>query len=514
MAYLIGIDVGTSGTKSILVREDGEVVARATEEYPLLTPRPGWTEQNPEDWWEATQKTVAACLQQAGVSGDEIAGVGFSGQMHGSVFLDEKGEVVRPCILWNDGRTAKECDEITEILGDKLQTVACNPALTGFTAPKVVWLKNQEPENFKKTATLLLPKDYVRYRLSGELAAEVADGAGSLLFDVPNRTWSKDIFDALGIPWSWAPPIHESTAICGHLSDTAARVTGLKAGTPLVGGGADNPCGAIGTGVVKPGRVLASLGTSGVIFAPSDEVQVDPDGRLHTFCHSVPGQWYLMGVILSAGLSFRWFRDIIGTDDVRAAETAGADPYDLLTQLAAEAPIGSEGLLFMPYLTGERTPHRDPFARGGFVGLTIRHERRHLVRALLEGITFAMRDSLELAKALNVPIDEIRATGGGGKSPFWRQLQADIYGHEICTVNTDEGPALGGALMAGVGVGVYGSLVEACDQIVKVAERVEPNAERHEQYNEVYEIFNGLYGDVKERCHRLHAFAEKTHSRC
>ncbi len=509
MAYLIGIDVGTSGTKSILVREDGEVVARATEEYPLLTPKPGWTEQNPDDWWQATQVTVAKCLENAGIDAGEVAGIGFSGQMHGSVFLDKQGNVVRPCILWNDGRTSAECDQITKILGDRLSTITCNPALTGFTAPKAVWLKNNEPENFAKTETLLLPKDYVRYKLTGELAAEVSDGAGSLLFDVPNRTWSQEVYEALGLPWSWAPPMHESTGVCGQISESAAKVTGLKPGTPVVGGGADNPCGATGTGVVKAGRVLASLGTSGVIFAPSDSCQTDPGGRLHTFCHSVPGQWYLMGVILSAGLSFRWFRDVIGGAEIAEAEKAGGDPYDLLTKLAGEAPLGAEGLVFMPYLTGERTPHRDPHARGGFLGLTIRHGKQHLVRALLEGITFAMRDSLELIKALNVPIVEIRATGGGAKSPFWRQLQADIYGEEICIVGSSEGPALGAALMAGVGVGVYKTLVEACDNVVEVVERVQPNKENHERYNEIYGVFNGLYGDVRERCHRLHAFAEK-----
>ncbi len=509
MAYLIGIDLGTSGTKSILVREDGRVVARATEEYALLTPKPGWTEQNPADWWEATKKTVAACLDQAGIAADEVKGIGLSGQMHGSVFLDKKGEVVRPCILWNDGRTAAECEEITEKLGGRLHAITCNPALTGFTAPKVLWLKNHEPENFAKTACLLLPKDYVRYRLTGELAAEVSDGAGSLLFDVPNRTWSKEVFETLGIPWSWAPPMYESTGICGTVSEEAARLTGLKAGTPVVGGGADNPCGATGTGVVKPGRAIASLGTSGTVFAPSDDVQVDPEGRVHTFCHSVPDQWYLMGVVLSAGLSFRWYRDVIATDETRAAEAEGKDPYDILTALADTAPLGAEGLLFMPYLTGERTPHRDPYARGGFLGLTIRHGRAHLARAVLEGITFAMRDSLEIIAGLGVPIDEIRATGGGGKSPFWRQLQADVYGRDICTVGIDEGPGFGAALMAGVGVNLYTSLVEACDNAVKITNRVEPDTAKHEQYTELYQTFTGLYGDVRERCHQLHGFASK-----
>ena len=349
MAYLIGLDVGTSGTKTVLFDEEGKAIASVTEEYPLHTPNPGWTEQDPEDWWQATLKTLKAVVEKSAVSPSEIKGIGLSGQMHGSVFLDEKNQVVRPAILWNDGRTADACDEITSTIGEKrLLELASNPALTGFTAPKAVWLKNREPENFKKTKTLLLPKDYVRYRLTGELAMEVSDGAGTLLFNVKQRTWSNEILDALGIPRSWMPKIMESTDIGGTITQEVAQLTGLKAGTPVVCGGADNACGATGTGVVVEGRMLASLGTSGVILAPAETPQTDPEGRAHTFCHSVPNMWYLMGVILSAGMSLRWYRDVIADSERTQGHNEGRDPYEILTAQAAQAPIGSEGCCSCP----------------------------------------------------------------------------------------------------------------------------------------------------------------------
>lgn len=504
MAYLIGIDVGTSGTKTVLFDENGNVKASVSEEYPLHTPHPGWTEQDPQDWWNATVNTLKAVISKSGVSADEIKGIGLSGQMHGSVFLDANNEVVRPAILWNDSRTADACAEITATIGEaKLMRIASNPALTGFTAPKAVWLKKHEPDNFKKTAKLVLPKDYVRFLLTGELAMEVSDGAGTLLFNVKERNWSKEILNALDIPETWMPGMNESTDVCGSISAEVASLTGLKAGTPVVGGGADNACGATGTGVVVEGRVLASLGTSGVILAPSQNHQVDDSGRVHTFCHSVPNLWYIMGVILSAGMSLRWFRDVIGQSEALTAAQSNRDPYNVLTELAGTAPIGSEGLIFLPYLTGERTPHKDPHARGGFIGLTIRHQRSHLIRSCLEGITFAMRDALEIVRSLGVKIDEIRATGGGAKSAFWRQLQADIYGCEIATINSDQGPAFGAALMAGVGTGVYSSLPEACDAVIKVTQRTAPNPEHVKQYDEYYQVYHEMYPHIQNSCHRL-----------
>lgn len=504
MAYLIGIDVGTSGTKTVLFNEEGKALASSTEEYPLHTPNPGWTEQDPEDWWKATVASVKSVIEQSGVDAAEIKGLGLSGQMHGSVFLDENNKVVRPAILWNDNRTADECNEITQTIGEKrLLELASNPALTGFTAPKVVWLKNKEPENFKKTRTLCLPKDYIRFRLTGEMAMEVSDGAGTLLFNVKERSWSSDILKALGIPQEWMPPMHESTDVCGKITSEVAKQTGLKEGTAVVGGGADNACGATGTGVVIEGRMLSSLGTSGVILAPSKTCQTDPEGRAHTFCHSVPNLWYLMGVILSAGMSFRWYRDVVADSERLKGSEMNMDPYDILTELAADAPVGSEGLVFLPYLTGERTPHKDPHARGGFIGLTIRHQRTHLIRAVLEGITFAMRDSLEIAKSLGVEVKEVRATGGGAKSAFWKQLQADIYGCEIATLRSDQGPAFGAAIMAGVGTGVYNSIPEACDAIISVSERTEPNTARAKEYDDYYEVYRSLYPSIRDACHTL-----------
>ncbi|MBI1388117.1 MAG: xylulokinase [bacterium] len=504
MAYLIGLDVGTSGTKTVLFDENGKALASVTEEYPLHTPKPGWTEQDPADWRRAAAATLKAVLAQSGVNPAEVKGIGLSGQMHGSVFLDENNNVVRPAILWNDGRTAAECDEITQTIGEaKLLELCSNPALTGFTAPKALWLKNHEPDHFKKTKTLVLPKDYVRYCMIGELAMEVSDGAGTLLFNVKQRGWCNEVLDALGVPREWMPPMRESTDVCGRVTAAFAAETGLAEGTPVVGGGADNACGATGTGVVVEGRVLSSLGTSGVILAPSKAPSTDPRGRAHTFCHSVPNMWYLMGVILSAGMSLRWYRDVIAGDERAQASQSGLDPYDVLTALAATAPVGSEGLIFLPYLTGERTPHKDPFARGAFIGLTIRHQREHLIRAVLEGITFALRDSLEIARGLGVKIDEIRATGGGAKSPFWRQLQADVFGAEITTLASDQGPAFGAAIMASVGAGVYNSIPEACDAIIQVKERVAPDPARAKEYDDYYAVYRDLYGGIKGACHTL-----------
>jgi len=498
MGYLLGIDIGTSGTKTLLIDEKGKTKASKTIEYPLLTPHPGWAEQNPEDWWRATCESIRAVLAKSRVRPEEIKGVGLSGQMHGSVFLDNKGKVIRPCILWCDGRTAAECNEIMETVGPKrMHRLVSNPALAGFTAPKIVWLRNHEPKNFKRVRHVLLPKDYIRYRLTGEYASEVSDAAGTVLFDVKHRRWSDEVLEALKIPKEWMPPVYESYDVCGHVTPAAARATGLAKGTPCVGGGADNTCGAVGSGIVVEGRVMTSLGTSGVVFAPTERPRVDPKERLHTFCHSTRRQWYLMGCMLSAGMSLQWYRNQIADLERKEARKRKKDVYDILMNQAQKTPLGAEGLFFLPYLMGERSPHKDPFARGAFIGLSFRHTKGHLVRAIVEGVTFALRDSLEIMKSLGARMDEVRLIAGGAKSKFWRQVVADIFGLQIVIPKNTEGPAMGAAILAGVGTGVFGDFLETTERILPVASRVDPDPKRHERYNEIYARFVGLYPALK-----------------
>jgi xylulokinase len=430
MAVFLGIDVGTSGTKTLAIREDGKILASATEEYPLASPKPGWSEQAPEDWWQATLKSVRRILASRQIKPADVAGIGLSGQMHGSVFLDKKHQVIRPAILWNDQRTAKECAEIERRAGGrkKLIQLVANPALTGFTAPKILWLRANEPRNYARTVKVLLPKDYVRFRLTGEFATEVSDASGTLLLDVKRRAWCKPLLDKLEIDPSLLPSVHESHEITGRLAGDPAEALGLRAGVPVVGGGGDQAAGAVGNGIVKSGAISATLGTSGVVFAHSDKVQIDPHGRVHTFCHAVAGKWHVMGVVLSAGGSLQWYRNRLCGEETAQALRQRVDTYDILAAQAAEAGPGCEGLFFLPYLTGERTPHADPHARGAWVGLTIRHGRPHLVRSVMEGAAFAMRDCLEIIKGMHIPVKEIRLSGGGARSKLWRQIQADVYG--------------------------------------------------------------------------------------
>jgi len=508
MAYLVGIDVGTSGTKTVLFDTRGKTVASKMMEYPLHAPKPGWSEQDPEDWWNAACKTLRAVT--AKVKTSEIKGVSFSGQMHGSVFLDKNNTVIRECILWNDSRTHKECDEIYERLGAKnLHRWTANPALTGFTAPKVLWLRNHEKANYRRLKTLVLPKDYVRYRLTGEIAMDVADAAGTLLFDVQKRKWSKQVLEGLDIDPSIMPPLLESQDVAGHITAEAAKKTGLKEGTPVIAGGADNPCGAIGTGVVTEGRVLCSLGTSGVLFAPTEKMRRDPNLALHSFCHSVPGLWYLMGVVLSAGMSLRWYRDRLGGEEMALAKKRKTDVYNLLMEEAQNAGLGSEGLIFLPYLMGERSPHGDPHAKGVFFGLTFRHGKSHIIRSILEGVTFGLLDSLEVCRKLGVDIGEIRATGGGARSSLWLQIIADAVGEEVVTVSSEEGPALGAAILAGGGSGVYGAVKEAADKVVKITGSYKPDKKRNRMYREQYEIFRSLYPLLKNSFREVTELVER-----
>lgn len=494
----MGIDVGTSGTKTILVDLKGKVVATATENYPLLTPKPGWTEQHPEDWWRAAKSTIRSILKSSKVKPSSIKGIGFSGQMHGSVFLDKDHNVVRPCLLWNDSRTAEVCEEITHRIGQQaLHKAVSNPCLTGFTLPKVIWLQKNEPQNFLKVRHILLPKDYVRFRLSGEILTEVSDAAGSLMYDVRNNCWSQTLLNALEIPSEWLPEVRGSHEVCGTLTKAAAKETGLVEGTPVVGGAADQPAGAVGTGVVNHGQVMCSLGTSGVIFAATGAPQVDPKERLHTFNHAVPETWYLMGCMLSAGGSLAWYRDHFAGAERKQAKKRRVDVYEILMDQAAEVPIGSEGLFFLPYLTGERSPHKDPYARGAFVGLSVRTTPNHMVRAIVEGVTYGLRDCLEVVRQQKVSVSEVRATGGGARSPIWRQVLADILQAPIAILESEEGPAMGGAILAAVGAGEYKDVQQACSKMVKVKTRVKPKKKNVSAYEPYYEHFTTLYPTLK-----------------
>ena len=502
--YVLGIDIGTSGVKGIVIDEDGVTVASATEEYPLSTPKPNWAEQNPEDWWSASlhvMKKLATGLGKNAV----IGGLGFSGQMHSMVLLDARDRVLRPAILWCDTRTHAECRLIHEIIGrEKLRELVGNPALEGFTLPKLLWVKKHEPQVYEQIKRVLLPKDYIRYRLTGEFATEVSDASGTLLFDVAYRQWSDEMLQRFSIPREWLPSISESTEVSGKITSKAAEETGLAVGASIAGGGADNACGAVGSGVVKEGRVLASIGTSGVVLAHSNVMQVDPAMRAHTFCHSVPSAWYVMGVILMAGGALRWFKDTFGGHSQERARSTGADVYDVIADGAEEIPAGAEGLQFLPYLIGERTPHQSASARASFVGASIRHTHNHFARAVFEGITFAMRDSFEIIKSLGIPVKQVRLTGGGAKSKFWRQLQADIYGQEVATVNTTEGPAFGAAMMAGVAGGLFGNLVDAVEHVVEVTETTEPDSRNVESYDQSYELFKETYSSLEPVYSKIH----------
>ena len=498
MNYFVGIDVGTTGTKTVLVSEKGRIVASATGEYPMQTPHPQWAEQDPEDWWRATVSSLCEVMATSDVDAAAISGIGLTGQMHGMVMLDAQGEVLRPCIMWNDQRTAAQCDWIMNTVGRKrFLELTLNPALPGFTAPKIVWTREYEPEIYARAAKVLLPKDYIRYRLTGVFASDVSDASGTVLLDVSRRAWSDEVLDALAIPREWLPECVESTEIAGRITPEVAELAGLPAGLPVVGGAGDQAASAVGTGIVEPGLVSVTLGTSGVVFAHTEEPSFDPEGRLHTFCHAVPGKWHVMGVTLSAGGSFRWFRDALGACEQSVARLSGVDPYAVLTAEAAEAPPGSEGLLFLPYLTGERTPYPDPNARGAFIGLTLRHDKRHMVRSVLEGVAYSLLDCIGLFRELAIPIQQVRAVGGGARSRLWRQILADVLGVELVTINVTDSTAYGAALLAGVGTGVYASVSEACAATVRIVDRIEPVVGNQTRYNELYNVYGSLYRSLK-----------------
>jgi xylulokinase len=494
MTYLVGIDASTTATKALLMAADGKVVAVASSEYTYETPRPMWTEQQPELWWQATIASIRQMLAQSEVDPADIKGVGLTGQMHGLVLLDRDGKVLRPAILWNDQRTAAECDEIRRRLGrQRLIQITGNDALTGFTAPKILWVENHEPEIFARVRHILLPKDYVRFRLTGVFATDRAGGAGTALFDIGQRNWSPVVVEALGIDPAWLPPTFEGTAITGRVTAQAAEATGLKAGTPVVGGGGDQAAAAVGTGAVVEGIVSLSLGTSGVVFASAGRPIIEPEGRLHAFCHAAPGKWHLMGVMLSAAGSLRWYRDTL----------APQVPFEALLVPAAEVSPGSEGLFFLPYLTGERTPYPDPLARGAFVGLTVRHTQSHMTRALVEGVAFGLRDSFELMKSAGLAaITQVRITGGGARSPLWRQILADVLGAELVTVNATEGAAYGAALLAGVAAGAWPDVETACAATIQLTGSSVPGPARSD-YQEIYPLYRNLYPALRATFHAV-----------
>jgi xylulokinase len=481
LSYVVGIDSSTTATKAVLIDADGSVAGVGVSEYDYSTPHPLWAEQDPALWWTATVDAVGRLLSSTGVRGADVVAVGLTGQMHGSVLLDGDGGILRPALLWNDQRTAAQCEEIRHRLGERLIPTTGNDALTGFTAPKLLWVQENEPATWARVRHILLPKDYVRYRMTGEFATDVADGSGTLLFDVRARTWSAEVLAALDLDPAWMPSVHEGPAVTGAVTTEAATATGLAPGTPVIAGGGDQAANAVGVGAIGPGIMALSLGTSGVVFAATDRPVIERRGRVHSFCHSVPGKWHLMGVMLSAAGSLRWFRDAVAP---------GSD-FDDLVLPAGE--VESEGLFFLPYLTGERTPYPDPLARGAFIGLTVRHDRRHMTRAVLEGVAFGLRDGFDLMVAAGMPApDQIRASGGGLKSPVWRQILADVLGTEIATVNTAEGAALGAGLLATVGAGWFGTIEEAVGAAVTVTPVAEPSSNR-DRYDERHRLYQELY---------------------
>lgn len=489
MTHLLGIDLSTTGAKALLIDSEGRVVSSATTPLNLSTPHPLWSEQDPHEWWTATVNSIKTALAEASVSGEDIVAIGLTGQMHSLVLLDENGHVLRPAILWNDQRCGAECDEIrARVTRDKLVQITGNDALTGFTAPKILWVEKHEPQIHQRIRHILLPKDYIRYKLTAGLAMDKADGSGTMLFDLRRRTWSTELLSLLNISAEWLPRTFEGHETTGEVTREVAELTGLRAGTSVVAGGGDQAAGAVGVGVVRPGMMAVTVGTSGVVFAATESALIEPAGRLHAFCHAVENRWHLMGVMLSAAGSLQWYHDKF------AREKSFAE----LVNEAADIPAGSEGLIFLPYLSGERTPHPDPFARGAWIGLTTRHSQPHLTRAVLEGVAFGLKDIFNLMKEIGLgSVDQIRVSGGGAKSVLWRQILADIFEAELVTVNTTEGAAYGAALLAGVGAGVWGDVDAACSQTIFVNDRVSPNRATAEIYRSMYHQYRNLYPVLK-----------------
>lgn len=504
MAYIIGVDIGTSGTKTVLFDESGKVIASKTIEYPMYQPKNGYAEQDPKDWADATVNTLKAVVSQSGVSKDDIKGIGLSGQMHGLVMLDKDNEVIRNSIIWCDQRTAKEVEEMNAKLGErKLIEITANPALTGWTAAKILWVKNNEPQNYERCRHILLPKDYIRFILTGEYATEVSDASGMQLLDVPNRCWSDEILSTLEIDKSLLGKVYESCEVTGTLTKKMAELTGLNEGTIVVGGAGDNAAAAVGTGVVEDGKAFTTIGTSGVVFAHTSSISIDALGRVHTCCAAVPGAWHVMGVTQGAGLSLKWFRDNFCGSEKETAKLMGVDEYYLMDKEAEMVEVGSNRLLYLPYLMGERTPHLDPNARGVFFGLSAMHTKKDMLRAVMEGVSYSLRDCVEVFREMKIDINDMMACGGGGSSPLWRSMLADLYNCPVKTLASKEGPALGVALLASVGAGIYSSVGEACKQVIEVNKIQEPNAQNVGEYEKYYQLYREIYPALKNSFSRL-----------
>jgi len=505
-SYLLGIDIGTSGAKIIIIdsEKNGEIACSVNKEYPLYTPKPLWAEQDVEDWWNAVVLGIKEAVSKIEAKPEEIKAIGLTGQMHSSVFLDKDNKSIRRAMLWCDQRTSKECEEINETVGeDRVINITCNPVLTGFTAPKIVWLKNNEPENYAKIHKILLPKDYIRFMLTGEYATDVSDASGMAIFDVKNRCWSDEIINKLEFSKEWFGKVYESPEITGYLLSNIAKELGLMAGIPVVAGAGDNAASAIGNGIVESGMVFNSLGTSGVVFAYADKPIIDPKLRVHTFCHAVPGKWHIMGVMLSAGGSLRWYRDTFCDTEKYIADYHVDDAYNIISKGAEEIPIGSEGLIFLPYLSGERCPYADPNARGVFFGATLRHTRKHFSRSVFEGISFGLNDSFDILKDMKIPISTVIATGGGARSNFFRNILSDITGYEHCTMKNDEGPSFGAAILAGVGAGIYKDVTEASKANAVIVNRNKVDKENHVKYEKYIRVYRDLYKSLKDNFAKL-----------
>jgi len=500
MDYVLGVDVGTGGTRAVLVDRSGAIVSSATSEHlPFASPKIGWAEQDPHDWHKAAGSAIREAISSAGISAANIKSAGLAGQMHGAVLLDQNDEALRPSLIWCDQRTQTQCDWLNSKLGEaRIIELTSNPALTNFTLTKLLWVRDNEPEIWKRFRRVLLPKDYVRLRLTGEHAIDVADASGTLMLDVAHRCWSEEMMSAAGLPMSCLPKVYESPEVCGRITATGATHTGLNEGTPVVAGAGDQAGGAVGMGIVRAGAVSATIGTSGVVFAATDSPAMDKKGRVHTFCHAVPGRWHVMGVTQAAGLSFRWLRDLVRT-------TSSGLSYDDLIREAATTQPGSDGVLWAPYLMGERTPHLDPNARGTLTGLAASHTRAHVTRAVLEGVAFSLKDTFSLFEEMRVPVTNIRLGGGGARSDLWRQIQADAYAHEVEILAAEEGAAYGAALLAGVGAKFWNSVDEACDAVVKVQQRVKPQPDGTDALRKQYENYRQLYPALKSLFHSMSA---------